>query len=104
MKITVITGTPRRHGNSFVLTDAFIKKAEKLDHTVQRFDVALMKIGGYHTCNSCFKTGKACSFDNDFNLIAPSHYGSRYCCIYHAESYGNGWLSYQYLALKTVIR
>ena len=71
MKITVITGTPRRHGNSFVLTDAFIKKAEKLDHTVQRFDVALMNIGGCHACNSCFKTGKACSFDDDFNLIAP---------------------------------
>ena len=72
MKITVITGTPRRHGNSFVLTDAFIKKAEKLDHTVQRFDVALMNIGGCHACNSCFKTGKACSFDDDFNLIAPA--------------------------------
>ena len=72
MKITVITGTPRRHGNSFVLTDAFIKKAEKLDQTVQRFDVALMKIGGCHACNSCFKTGKACSFDDDFNLIAPA--------------------------------
>ncbi len=30
-----------------------------------------MKIGGCHACMTCFKTGKVCSFDDDFNLIAP---------------------------------
>ena len=29
-----------------------------------------MKIGGCHACMTCFKTGKACSFDDDFNQIA----------------------------------
>jgi len=72
MKIVVITGSPRKHGNSFAMTDAFIKEAEKLGHTVQRFDAAFMKIGGCHACQTCFKTGKACSFDDDFNLIAPA--------------------------------
>ena len=33
MKITVITGSPRKHGNSFAMTDAFIREAEKLGHT-----------------------------------------------------------------------
>lgn len=23
-------------------------------------------------CETCFKTGKACSFDDDFNIIAPA--------------------------------
>ena len=30
-----------------------------------------MKIGGCHACETCIKTGKACSFDDDFNRIAP---------------------------------
>ena len=72
MKITVITGSPRKNGNSFAMTEAFLKEAEKLGHMAQRFDAAFMKIGGCHACQTCFKTGKACSFDDDFNIIAPS--------------------------------
>lgn len=40
MKITVITGSPRKQGNSFAMTDAFIRSAEQRGHTVQRFDAA----------------------------------------------------------------
>lgn len=72
MKIVVITGSPRKNGNSFAMTDAFIKKAEAQGHTVQRFDAAFLKIGGCHACMTCYKTGKACSFDDDFNTIAPA--------------------------------
>ena len=71
-KIVVITGSPRKNGNSFAMTDAFIKEAEANGHTVTRFDAALQKVGGCHDCKTCFKTGKACSFDDDFNLIAPA--------------------------------
>lgn len=70
-KIVVITGSPRKGGNSFAMTDAFISAAESRGHTVKRFDAAMMKIGGCHACETCFSTGKACSFDDDFNLIAP---------------------------------
>lgn len=70
MKITVITGSPRKNGNSFAMTKAFIDEAERLGHTVNRFDAAFMKIGGCHACQTCYKTGKACSFDDDFNIIA----------------------------------
>ena len=71
-KIVVVTGSPRKNGNSFAMTDAFIKAAEAKGHTVTRFDAALKKVGGCHDCKTCFKTGKACSFDDDFNVIAPS--------------------------------
>lgn len=71
-KIVVITGSPRKNGNSFAMTDAFIKAAEAKGHTVTRFDAAMMEIGGCHACETCYKTGKACSFDDDFNLIAPA--------------------------------
>ncbi len=71
MKITVITGSPRTKGNSSAMADAFIREAERLGHSVQRFDAARMNIGGCRACETCFKTGKACSFDDDFNVIAP---------------------------------
>ena len=70
-KIVVITGSPRRNGNSSAMSDAFIKAATEKGHTVTRFDAAMMNIGGCHACQTCFKTGKACSFDDDFNMIAP---------------------------------
>ena len=71
-KIVVITGSPRKNGNSFAMTEAFIKAAEAKGHTVTRFDAAMQNVGGCHACETCFKTGKACSFDDDYNTIAPA--------------------------------
>lgn len=71
-KIVVITGSPRKNGNSFAMTDAFIKAAEEKGHSVIRFDTAMMNVGGCHACETCYKTEKACSFDDDFNTIAPA--------------------------------
>lgn len=70
--IVVITGSPRKGGNSFAMTDAFIQAAEAKGHTVTRFDAALRRVGGCRACETCFKTGKACSFDDDFNAVAPA--------------------------------
>ena len=71
-KIVVITGSPRKAGNSLAMTDAFIKAAQAKGHTVTRFDAAMMNVGGCRACETCFKSGKACSFDDDFNKIAPA--------------------------------
>ena len=71
-KIVVITGSPRKAGNSFAMTEAFIKAAEGRGHTVTRFDAAMKNVGGCRACETCFKTGKACSFDDDFNTIVPA--------------------------------
>jgi multimeric flavodoxin WrbA len=30
-----------------------------------------MKINGCAACRKCFTTGKACAFDDDFNILAP---------------------------------
>lgn len=70
--IVVITGSPRKNGNSFALTDSFIRAAEEKGHTVTRFDAAMMNIGGCRACETCFQTGKPCAFDDDFNTIAPA--------------------------------
>ena len=71
-KIVVITGSPRKNGNSFAMTEAFIKAAEEKGHTVTRFDAAMKKVGGCRACETCYSTGKACTFDDDFNTIAPA--------------------------------
>ena len=71
-KIVVITGSPRKNGNRFTMTEAFIQAAEAKGHQITRFDAAMRKVGGCRACETCFKTGKACSFDDDFNLVAPA--------------------------------
>ena len=71
-KIVVITGSPRKKGNSFAMTDAFIQAAQAKGHQITRFDAAMMNVGGCHACETCYKTGKACSFDDDFNTVAPA--------------------------------
>lgn len=69
-KIVVITGSPRRSGNSFAMTEAFINAAEERGNTVTRFDAAFLNIAGCKACECCFKNGEACITDDEFNLIA----------------------------------
>ena len=66
-KIVVLTGSPRKNGNSFAMTDAFIQAAEAKGHSVTRFDTAFMDIGYCHACMTCYKKGQPCSFKSDFN-------------------------------------
>ena len=71
-KVLVITGSPRKNGNSFAMTESFIRAAEAKGHTVTRFDAAMMQVGGCRACETCYKAGKPCFFDDDFNRIAPA--------------------------------
>lgn len=71
-KIVIITGSPRKNGNSFAMTEAFIQAAEAKGHSITRFDAAFQEVGGCRACETCFSKGSACSFDDDFNCIAPA--------------------------------
>lgn len=46
MKIVVLTGSPRKNGNSNHLAEQFIKGARKAGHEVFRFDSAFQKVEG----------------------------------------------------------
>ncbi len=44
-KIVVITGSPRKKGNSLSMTEAFVEAAAKNGHSVIRFDAAQSNVG-----------------------------------------------------------
>lgn len=46
-KIVVLTGSPRKKGNSNSLADSFCNEARLAGHKITRFDTTRLKIGGY---------------------------------------------------------
>ncbi len=68
MKILVITGSPRKNGNSNTLADNFIKGAQEAGHTVLRFDSAFKNVHPCIACNKCGMNGQ-CVFKDDFEFV-----------------------------------
>lgn len=69
--ILVLTGSPRKGGNSDLMADAFIEGAINAGHEVIKFETATKNINGCKACNACFSKGVACSSKDDFNELAP---------------------------------
>lgn len=63
----VLTGSPRKHGNSDMMADAFMRGAQSAGHTVTKYESAFTKISGCRACDTCWKKGIPCSFNDDFN-------------------------------------
>ena len=53
MKILVLTGSPRKNGNSNHLASRFIEGAQEAGHSVTRFDAAQSEVHPCIACNSC---------------------------------------------------
>jgi multimeric flavodoxin WrbA len=69
--ILVLTGSPRKGGNSDKLADAFIAGAQQAGHTAVRYATADKNLKGCIDCKTCFSKGVACSVPDDFNELAP---------------------------------
>lgn len=65
MKILVLTGSPRKNGNSGTLADFLIRGAKEAGHEVVRFDCAFRKVHPCIACNRCGMNGP-CVFQDDF--------------------------------------
>jgi len=68
--ILILTGSPRKGGNSDLLADAFAKGSAEAGHRITKYDTASHRIQGCRDCKHCYKTDKACVFDDDFNELA----------------------------------
>lgn len=69
--ILVVTGSARKEGNSMSLAYAFIKGARARGNAVHRFDAANKKILPCRDCDNCWRRGKPCMIEDDFNIVAP---------------------------------
>lgn len=65
--ILVLTSSPRKHGNSDMMADAFIKGAESAGHIIYKYESAFTKISGCRACDTCWSKGVPCTFNDDFN-------------------------------------
>ena len=54
-QILILNGSPRIHGNTAALIDAFTAGAEAAGHTITRFDLAALDI---HGCRGCLGGGR----------------------------------------------
>jgi len=69
--ILVLTGSARKNGNSDRMADTFIKEALSVGHEVTKFETAKKEIRGCIACETCWSKGKPCSFQDDFDELAP---------------------------------
>ena len=70
MRIVVLTGSPRKNGNSNYLAEQFIKGAKETGHDIFRFDCAFKRVEPCHACNRCGMNG-TCIYDDDFLELRP---------------------------------
>ena len=66
MKITVLTGSPRKNGTSNFLADEFIKGAQENGHEIFRFDCAKADVKNCIACQACAMGSKPCIHKDDF--------------------------------------
>ena len=97
MKILVLTGSPRKNGNSATLANHFIKGAKEAGHSVERFDAAFKKVHPCIACNSCGMDGP-CVFKDDFEFVRK-HIIDADCVVFATPMYYFGISS----QLKAVI-
>lgn len=71
MKVLVLTGSPRKNGNSNTLAVRFIQGAKEAGHNVTRFDSAFKNVNPCTACNDCGMNGD-CVQKDDFRSVRPA--------------------------------
>lgn len=63
-KVLILSGSPRKEGNSDLLCDEFAKGAEEVGNEVEKIRVAEKNIGYCRACYACKNTGKCVIADD----------------------------------------
>jgi multimeric flavodoxin WrbA len=85
MKILVLTGSPRKGGNSATLADHFIRGAKEAGHSIERFDAAFKNVHPCIACNACGMDGP-CVFKDDFEFVRK-HIIDADCVVFATPMY-----------------
>lgn len=67
-KILVLSGSPRKGGNSDLLCDEFVKGAQEAGHDVEKIRVAEKNIGFCRACYAC-REGGVCVIKDDMAAV-----------------------------------
>lgn len=72
MKILVLNGSPRTHGNTAAMVDAFVEGAKEQKHDITVIPVCQKKIAGCLACEYCHTKGNGrCIQKDDMQDIYP---------------------------------
>ena len=66
--VLILSGSPRKNGNSDTLCNQFMKGAQEAGHQVEKIRVAEKKIGFCRGCYACRDTGK-CAIQDDMEGV-----------------------------------
>lgn len=70
--ILIITGSPRKGGNSAQLAEAFAQGARDAGNEVEIFSTADNPVLPCRACECCWTKGTACVYDDGFKTLAPA--------------------------------
>ena len=68
-KVLILSGSPRKNGNSDMLCDEFMRGAVESGHDVEKIRVAEKKIGFCRACYACEKNNGVCAIKDDMAEI-----------------------------------
>jgi len=68
-KVLVLSGSPRKGGNSDLLCDEFCRGAQEVGHSVEKIRVAEKKIAPCSACYYCRQSGGVCAHKDDMAEI-----------------------------------
>lgn len=68
-KVLILSGSPRKNGNSDLLCDEFAKGAKEAGHDVEKIRVAEKKVGYCRGCYACKESGKCIIKDDMADIL-----------------------------------
>ncbi len=68
-KVLILSGSPRKEGNSDLLCDAFMRGAEEAGNQVKKIFIRDKKIGYCNACYYCREHGGVCAIKDDMAEI-----------------------------------
>lgn len=69
MRIVVLSGSPRRGGNTAIMVNAFKEGAESAGREVEVVNVGAMNLKGCHGCQYCFTHEGACAINDEMTGV-----------------------------------